>query len=282
MWESRPSLPGASLNTRPDVPPRGNVDNTATTDRQHLTTQQSLCRSITVHLVCASWVLPGRGPASNCAGEPQVRDASREMAEMRWTATRSQAVSVCPGGDGKAVAWTLSRTLAEKSLAGLGNSRSLTPMAPHDRPQPHYPERPHAILDAAFVEAVARRVVELMRGEGVSSSSSSSSRGLVDAATLAAELGVTRSWVYEHRAELGAIQLGAGAKPRLRFDVQSAREALIGGSQRPQADVANSTEAKRPPVRRRGRPRSADSLPQPGGVLAVRPRRATRPPGAAP
>ncbi len=29
MWESRPSLPGASLNTRPDVPPRG----TSTTQR---------------------------------------------------------------------------------------------------------------------------------------------------------------------------------------------------------------------------------------------------------
>jgi hypothetical protein len=202
---------------------------------------------------------------------------------MRRTATRSPSRVGWPEGDGKAVAWTLSRTLAEKSLAGLGNSRSLTPMAPHDRPQPHHPERPHAILDAAFVEAVARRVVELMRGEGVSSSSSSSSsRGLVDAATLAAELGVTRSWVYEHRAELGAIQLGAGTKPRLRFDVQRAREALISGSQRPQADIANSAEAKRPPVRRRGRPRSVDSLPQPGGVLAVRPRSATRPPGAAP
>lgn len=150
-------------------------------------------------------------------------------------------------------------------------------MAPQDRPQfAHHHER-HATakLDAVSVEAVARRVVELMRGEGVSS------RGLVDAATLAAELGVTRSWVYEHRTELGAVQLGTGAKPRLRFDVRRAREALIGGSRQPTADLSTSTLAKSPATRpgRRGRPRSADSLPRPGGVLAVRPRGVTRPPG---
>jgi hypothetical protein len=73
-------------------------------------------------------------------------------------------------------------------------------MAPQDRPRlDHHPERPHAnaILDAASVEVVARRVVELMRGEG----DSSSLRRRVDAATLAAELGVERSWVYAHRDE---------------------------------------------------------------------------------
>ncbi len=162
-------------------------------------------------------------------------------------------------------------------MAVPGGLRSLTLMAPQNRPQlAHHPERhASATLDAASVEAVARRVVELMRGEGASSSSS---RGLVDAATLAAELGVTRSWIYEHRDELGAVQLGTGAKPRLRFDVQRAREALIGGSQRPPAGLPGSTRPQSPPVRRRGRPRSTASLPRPGGVLAVRPveRRAHR------
>ena len=98
-------------------------------------------------------------------------------------------------------------------------------MAPQDRPQlAHHPERPYsnATLDAASVEAVARRVVELIRGEG----DSSSARGLVDAATLAAELGVERSWVYTHRDELGVIRLGTGSKPRLRFDVEAARAVL--------------------------------------------------------
>jgi hypothetical protein len=72
------------------------------------------------------------------------------------------------------------------------------------------------------VEAVARRVAELIRTE----SDHHAARRLVDAATLAAELGVERSWVYAHRDELGAIQLGTGSKPRLRFDPAIARSVL--------------------------------------------------------
>lgn len=151
-------------------------------------------------------------------------------------------------------------------------------MALHDRPPfEHHLERPevNAILDAASVEAVARRVVELMRGEG-----SFPVRGLVDAATLAAELGVTRSWVYEHRAELGAVRLGAGSKPRLRFDVQRAREVLTRNSRQPSADFPISTRVESAPAHRRGGSRSADGPRRPGRILAVRPRGATRPPGA--
>ncbi len=88
---------------------------------------------------------------------------------------------------------------------------------PFDSPTPSGPP-----LDAASVEADAQRVVELLHTE----SHSPPGRRLVDAATLGAELGVERSWVYAHRAELGAIQLGSGSKPRLRFDVDIARELL--------------------------------------------------------
>jgi hypothetical protein len=72
------------------------------------------------------------------------------------------------------------------------------------------------------VEAVARRVVELIGSDG----NSRVKRRLVDAATLAVELGVERSWVYAHRCELGGMQLGTGPKPRLRFDLATAREAI--------------------------------------------------------
>lgn len=89
--------------------------------------------------------------------------------------------------------------------------------SPYDSPTPGSPA-----LDEASVEAVARRVVELLRAD----SHSAHERRLVDAATLAAELGVDRSWVYAHRAELDAIRLGSGSKPRLRFDVDTARELL--------------------------------------------------------
>jgi hypothetical protein len=125
-------------------------------------------------------------------------------------------------------------------------------MAPQDRPQlAHHPERSHAnaTLDAASVEAVARRVVELIRGEG----DSFSARGLVDAATLAAELGVERSWVYTHRDELGAMQLGTGPKPRLRFDVEAARAVLARshskGSHEPKLPAPARSSARRRPRR---------------------------------
>jgi hypothetical protein len=52
---------------------------------------------------------------------------------------------------------------------------------------------------------------------------------LVDAATRAGILGVSRAYVYEHAAELGAEPLGNGAKPRLRFDVDRARVAFQRG-----------------------------------------------------
>jgi hypothetical protein len=42
---------------------------------------------------------------------------------------------------------------------------------------------------------------------------------LVDAADLARVLGVDREWVYEHADRLGAIRLGDGLRPRLRFEV---------------------------------------------------------------
>jgi hypothetical protein len=50
--------------------------------------------------------------------------------------------------------------------------------------------------------------------------------GLVDAAGLAGALGVDRAWVYEHADQLGAIRLGTGPKPRLRFDVGRAVAAF--------------------------------------------------------
>jgi hypothetical protein len=124
-------------------------------------------------------------------------------------------------------------------------------MAANDRPQlNHHPERPHATpLDAESVEAIARRVVELIRSEG----GSPIPRGLVDAATLAVELGVERSWVYAHRDELGAVQLGGGSRPRLRFDVEAARNVLarsrINGSHEPNPHTPASSSIR--PRRRR-------------------------------
>jgi hypothetical protein len=68
-------------------------------------------------------------------------------------------------------------------------------------------------LDPQTVEAIARRVIELLHGKAAAAGPE-----LVDAAELARRLGVERSWVYTHAIELGAIELGGGRRPRLRFD----------------------------------------------------------------
>jgi hypothetical protein len=70
----------------------------------------------------------------------------------------------------------------------------------------------HIRLDPHTVEAIARRVVGLLQGKERRAGE------LIDAAELARRLGVDRSWIYAHAIELGAVKLGRGPRPRLRFD----------------------------------------------------------------
>lgn len=125
----------------------------------------------------------------------------------------------------------------------------------------------HSQIEAAWVgiEAVALRVVELMRNGTVPAHGQ-----LVDAATLAAQLGVTRSWIYEHRDELGVVRLGTGTKPRLRFDVETARQA-VGHDDGLSVTASSVSDGKRPAVRRARRPRQRQ--PVPGSILVARPRK---------
>lgn len=75
-------------------------------------------------------------------------------------------------------------------------------------------------LDTRTIGAIAHRVVEILEQRGLQN------RELVDAAELARRFGIERSWVYSHAIELGAVKLGSGAKPRLRFDPQIAARVL--------------------------------------------------------
>jgi len=68
-------------------------------------------------------------------------------------------------------------------------------------------------LDAQDIEAIARRVAELIADQV-----SPPAARLVDAAYVAQLLGVERDWVYAHADQLGGIRLG-GPKGRLRFDL---------------------------------------------------------------
>jgi len=85
-------------------------------------------------------------------------------------------------------------------------------------------------LDPQATDAIARRVVELLEQRGLQR------RELVDAAELARRLGIERSWVYSHAIELGAVKLGSGSKPRLRFDPEVAARVLRRAGEGPEAD----------------------------------------------
>lgn len=78
-------------------------------------------------------------------------------------------------------------------------------------------------LDAESVEAVARRVVDLL------TAGHCDDPALIDAAEVARRFGVTRSWAYDHADALGAIRLGNGTRPRLRFNPERVAQALAAG-----------------------------------------------------
>ena len=69
--------------------------------------------------------------------------------------------------------------------------------------------------DSSFVDAVARRVVELLREEGAVSREGPR---LLTVAAVSQEFGLSTDWVYANAGPLGAIRLGSGPRARLRFD----------------------------------------------------------------
>jgi hypothetical protein len=94
------------------------------------------------------------------------------------------------------------------------------------------PPAPSAALRLApeDVEAIAQRVAELM--------GSRARIGLVDVDEICRRFRVSRTWVYEHARELGAIplgQTGGGRRPRLRFDLERATRAIEQMSGEPDA-----------------------------------------------
>ena len=78
-------------------------------------------------------------------------------------------------------------------------------------------------LDPAVIEEIAdrlsrrhrRRVVEVLRERD--EARRARRPAWLDAQEVARQLGVSREWVYEHADELGAMRIGSGPRPRLRF-----------------------------------------------------------------
>lgn len=71
------------------------------------------------------------------------------------------------------------------------------------------------------VDRIARRLAELLRPAAFRATPD-----LVDAATLADILGVSRGTVYAHAKALGGERIGTGLRAPLRFDVERARDVM--------------------------------------------------------
>jgi hypothetical protein len=99
-----------------------------------------------------------------------------------------------------------------------------------------YPEHGGEVrLAPESVEAVARRLAELLSARP----RPSAPRRLLTAAEVSEWWGVERSWVYAHADALGARRLGAGRRPRLRFDPNYVAERL--------GDAALASDGRRSP-----------------------------------
>lgn len=77
-------------------------------------------------------------------------------------------------------------------------------------------------LDPESIEAIACRLAELLADR----KPERSERGLISAEAVAERWGVSRRWVYEQAERLGARRIGAGSRPRLRFDPDEVAEQL--------------------------------------------------------
>lgn len=75
------------------------------------------------------------------------------------------------------------------------------------------------------IEALALRVAELLAA-APPAVGASRARKMLSAAEVAELFGVSRRWVYDNAEALGARRLGAGVRPRLRFDPDEVAERI--------------------------------------------------------
>lgn len=73
------------------------------------------------------------------------------------------------------------------------------------------------------IEAIARRVVEL---QGAQSVPERRRPAMLNVKALAARLGVSPAFVYEHAVELGGVKLSDSPKAPWRFDLERAQAAM--------------------------------------------------------
>jgi len=109
---------------------------------------------------------------------------------------------------------------------------------------------------------------ELMAQAERSSDRKGLDRLYLDASELATRLGTTRSWVYAHADELGALRLGRGDRPRLRFNADVALSAMNSCSADRGSEIRERPVTKRNPGRpfRKSMGTSTELLPVRGSA----------------
>jgi hypothetical protein len=98
--------------------------------------------------------------------------------------------------------------------------------------------------ESALVEAVARRVVDLLREEG---ELATNGPRLMTVAEVRNEFGVSADWVYANADGLGAIRLGSGPRARIRFDRAAIATRIARLASRDQTPRAARRSRAEPP-----------------------------------
>lgn len=135
-------------------------------------------------------------------------------------------------------------------------------------------------LAAESIEAFACRLAQLLAGESPRPRATRARKKMLSATEVAELFGVSRRWVYDHAEVLGARRLGAGARPRLRFDPDEVAERVdgLGSRSAAQGSAAMRGDCRTDslPARRRAivvgqarkRPGRRWNAPRPGAELA--------------
>jgi hypothetical protein len=110
------------------------------------------------------------------------------------------------------------------------------------------------------IEALATRLAELVGANLPASVAEEPEKKMLSAAEVSRQWGVSRRWVYDHAEELGAVALGGGPRPRLRFDPDVVAERLGSpgparrlrrpdGNRSTRADKRRGSDSISPPTR---------------------------------
>ena len=136
-------------------------------------------------------------------------------------------------------------------------------------------------LDEADREAIARRVVALLREEQLVASAA---REMIDATEVARRFGVTADWVRRNARRIGGVRLGDGPRARWRFDAAevSARVSALSGGMRSEARPNGASPGLEPLRRPRSSSETAGQLPVRSLDLSSLPEKTARRRGNAP